>query len=89
MEVKFNTEFSSIPRTSGAGPRKTAAAAAATESVALNQSSALNSTLAQLPAVRPEVLERAKTLVSSEHYPPLETVDKIARLLALSLDKIP
>jgi hypothetical protein len=83
MEVKLNTELVSATRATGPAPKPQPASAPG-QQVSFDQSAALNDALTRTPAVRTDVVERAKALVSSEHYPPSEMVQKIARLLALA-----
>jgi hypothetical protein len=49
----------------------------------------LDQALASVPDVRPEVVERARNLVNLVQYPPAETMRKIARLLAMEIERNP
>jgi len=86
MEIKFNTEIQSVARTN-AGAARPSAAAAADGQLSLQNSKALDQALAEVPDVRPDAVERGKALVASVPYPPLETIHRIARLLAYELAK--
>jgi hypothetical protein len=81
MEIKFNAEISSVPHATGAASKPKPAATDASE-VSLQQSDALNQTLAQVPPTRIDEVARAKVLVASPNYPPLVMMQKLARLLA-------
>lgn len=50
---------------------------------------ALNGALIQLPDARPEVVERAKSLIHDPEYPPMEAIRKISSLLAMNLSDLP
>jgi len=43
----------------------------------------LTPALAETPDMRPEAVARARELIEDVHYPPAETTQRIARLLAL------
>lgn len=47
---------------------------------------ALDRALRETPVVRPEVVARAKELISDVKYPPAAAIEGIAALLALKLD---
>lgn len=57
----------------------------AAEQVNLEGAAAVNRALQATPAVRPEVVERARTLVGDPTYPPRETILKLSHLLAMNL----
>ena len=58
------------------------------DSVSFAESSSLLDALNRLPDVRPAEVARARqTLVDTNHYPPRETLDQLARLLAMGLKK--
>jgi hypothetical protein len=86
MEVRLDTEIISIPRMANF-PSKPSSPAARAQEVSFAQTDAINGALAQTPAVRPEEVQRAKTLLSSEHYPPQVMMEKISRLLAVMSGK--
>jgi hypothetical protein len=88
MEVKLNTELVSIPRMANF-PSKASATEASAQEVSFPQADAINGALAQAPGVRPEEVQRAKALLSSEHYPPQVMMEKISRLLAVMSGKTP
>jgi hypothetical protein len=63
-----------------------AAAAAAGDSLSTDHASRLRAALAQTPALRPEVIERASALAKDPGYPSVAIMGKIGRLLAQSKD---
>jgi hypothetical protein len=86
MDVTLNTEaLNSLARTAGVAPKPTSGSAPKADA-SFKQSESLNQTLDVLPPLRVGEVERAKGLVSSEHYPPLETMRRLARLLAITDD---
>jgi hypothetical protein len=82
MEVKLDTEFVSIPRMANFSPKPRETLASGQE-VSFAETDAINGALAQTPAARPEEVQRAKALLSSDHYPPQVMMEKISRLLAV------
>lgn len=66
-------------RRSGTSPRPAA------DGAAFERSAALNRSLADLPDVRRQVVERARRLIEDTSYPPQEAINKIADLLAMTL----
>jgi len=86
MEIKFNTEIQSVARTT-TGASKPTAGTAADGQLSLTNSKALDQALAAAPDVRPDAVEKGKALIASVPYPPLETIHRIARLLAYEMAK--
>lgn len=71
------------PRRPTVPPLKTAGDGV--DAAAFSRTEALHRALAEMPAVRPEAVARARQLLGQPQYPPLETIRGIARLLALPL----
>jgi hypothetical protein len=86
MEIELNT--SRIPSVPLAPivPRAPANVPARDES-RFKGAEALTQALAQLPERRPELIQRAKEVVGSVKYPPDETLNGIATLLAMHLSR--
>jgi hypothetical protein len=61
----------------------------ASDRAAFDDSVALEKALKDSPEVRPEVVEKAKQLVTNVPYPPPEVIAKISRLLGLELVEKP
>jgi hypothetical protein len=53
--------------------------------VSLTNSSALEQSLANSPASRPEMVERAKALIADPNYPSADTLSAVSRQLASAL----
>ncbi len=84
MEIEFNP---ARPAATGAGQsvaRRTAAPAVPAEA-SFERAAVLESSLKEIPLVRPEKVEHARSLVADVKYPPEETLDRIANLLALHM----
>ncbi len=81
MKIQSNLNAGGVP---GATPAQRLASPATPEGdgVSLTSSEALDSTLKSLPDVRPEAVERAKTLVADPNYPTPEMLQKLSRHLA-------
>jgi hypothetical protein len=84
MEIKLNT--SSVGGTGANRPvAKQRPTAAAGELVPFPATAALERDLRNTPEVRPEKVAAAKKLVASADYPPAETLDRVADLMAKHL----
>ena len=55
------------------------------DNVSLTNSSALEQALAIAPASRPEMVERAKSLIADPNYPSSDTLSAVSRQLATGL----
>jgi hypothetical protein len=73
------------PVSSGQPPQQVRAAAPARDEATFSGAAALTEALAQLPDTRPEVVQRAREVVGTVMYPPSETLDRIAKLLAINI----
>ena len=81
--MKINLNSGGVPKAEPTQPAaRTDATAAATDGTSFQATSALTNKLKDLPAVRSEKVEKAKTLVSDSKYPPNDVLDRIAILLA-------
>ena len=85
MQVQFNPEIHAVARPNGSDSRPPSASGGASEA-SFEQSQALDQVLSGIPDVRPEMVERGKALAGLEQYPPIEMMQKIARLLAIKAD---
>jgi hypothetical protein len=66
--------------------RRSAATSQTTaDGASFDRSTALNRSLADTPAVRQQVVERARRLIEDTSYPPPVAINKIADLLAMKL----
>ena len=84
MEINPTLNIQSVIRAAvpAAGPPVNSASR---DQVAFEHSVALNRGLEETPDVRADAVERAKSLISQSSYPPLEILDRVARLLAINL----
>lgn len=90
IQPTSNLFGSNPPLSTGASAHKHQAPAPAAESVGERLSStnseALRSALKNSPEVRPEVVERGKSLAVDTNYPPRQIIDSIARLMTETAD---
>jgi len=86
MDVKLNTTVNQVAPTAASGQPKKAVAPAKPDAT-FEGSSALNNALEQTPDVRADVVARARALVGTTSYPSVETINKVAVLLAAKLDE--
>ena len=56
-----------------------------TDQVSLTNSSALDQALGNSPASRPDMVERAKSLIADPNYPSSQTLSAVSRQLATGL----
>jgi hypothetical protein len=83
MEIKLNSNIDSVARlsqTQSKASRPVSQPAALSE---FENSKALEARLQELPDVRVEKLQRAQRLVGDPTYPPRETIQRLAALLAI------
>jgi hypothetical protein len=81
MEINTNLSTTGV---NGAAtpPRSTPASTMLSDRVTLTNSSALEQSLANSPASRPEMVERAKALIADPNYPSSDTLSAVSRQLA-------
>jgi hypothetical protein len=84
MEINTNLSSTGV---NGAelSRRSSPAPAMLSDQVSLSNSSALEQTLANTPASRPEMVERAKSLIADPSYPSPDTLSAVSRQLASAL----
>jgi hypothetical protein len=80
MEIDFNSSRVSKAQTSQ--PVVRPEVASATDAASFQVTSALESQLKNLPAVRPEKIAQAQALLSDSQYPPDYVLERIAVLIA-------
>jgi len=83
MEVNTNLNVGGV---GGPTPPKRPAASRPSDAASFTSSAALDKALKSLPSTRADAVERARTLTSDVNYPPLETIRKISRLLAIHIE---
>lgn len=84
MDINLNANVGAVARAT-ATPPEVRPPANPPAVAAFDKSQALTQSLESVTAARPDVVARAKELVSSSPYPPPETIRKIAVLLAINL----
>jgi hypothetical protein len=84
--MEINTNLSSTGVNGAATPpRSTPASAMLSDRVSLTNSSALEQSLVNAPASRPEMVERAKALIADPNYPSSDVLSAVSRQLASAL----
>ena len=85
MDIKPSHNLGAVTRLASglARPPETKAAG---DTMAFNSAEALNKALNATHDVRPDVVARAREVVAGNSYPPQETIQRIAVLLASHLD---
>lgn len=86
MEVDFNTGRNSVAAASPTVVRQASAAPAADNTMSIERTQSLEQSLKNTSQVRPEKVSQASALVADESYPPDETLDRVAGLLAKHLN---
>lgn len=84
MEINSNLSTTGVNAGVPAS-RQTPAQKMPSDRVSLTNSSALEDSLQNLPATRPEMVERAKSLIADPNYPSASTLGAVARHLAMNL----
>lgn len=85
MEIKFNSDVNPIPATTNAAPAKARTVSSADPAPQFEGARALEEALAATPDIRSEKVQEGQALTSMQNYPPMETMAKIARLLAVEM----
>jgi hypothetical protein len=85
MEVKLNTNTEPVGH-NPIGPNKPRETAVPGDTVLLDGTDLLARALDGTPDLRPGVVERARELMKDVSYPPRETIQQIATLLAIEYD---
>ncbi len=83
MEIKLNVNLDSVARVSSTHTRASRPIDSDSALSAFENSRALEARLEQLPDVRAEKLETGRLAVGDPAYPPRETIQRIATLLAM------
>lgn len=86
MNIEFNT--SRIPKPVSDQPvTKRDATPTVSDAASFPAATSLEARLSDIPAVRPEKVDMAKSLISDSQYPPADLLDRIAVLLAINTSK--
>lgn len=84
MEVKANINIDAAQRVI-VNQTRVQPPQSQTDTASFRRSEALNHALQATPAARPEAVARARELISDVLYPPADTIEGIAALLALNM----
>ena len=87
MEVKLNSNLGPVGNVSATN-QNLPATRLPQDRTSFESAAVLEKKLADVPEVRPEAVARARDLIASTNYPPPETIDKIAALLATQFGKL-
>ena len=85
MEINLDVNARKVLPQAAPPPAPRAAARSETTDTEFRAAAALERALETRPDVRPERVEAARLLVGQPTYPPRETIQKIASLLAMKL----
>jgi hypothetical protein len=85
MEIKLNSNIESVGRITGGQPKRVEQKSGEDAAV-FAQSQALDKALSATPDVRSDVVREASEKVSLADYPPAETIQRIATLLAKNIE---
>ena len=88
MEIKLNTNLDSVARVQPTPSNASRAIERKSDMPAFENSKALEAQLANLPDVRLDKLERALNLIGQPNYPPVQTMNGLAALLAAHLPHV-
>jgi len=84
MEIKLHTNIDSVARVSTTQPKASRQIDSDSDMSVFDNSRALEARLKELPDVRREKVHDAKRLIGDPTYPPRETLQRIAALLAMN-----
>jgi hypothetical protein len=87
MEIKLNRNIDSVARVQSTPTKASRPIDADSALSVFENSRALEARLGAIPDVRPEVVETGRRLVGDPAYPPRETIQRIATLLAMEMAK--
>lgn len=87
MEIKLNANLDSVVRLTNAQPKASRPVDRTSALSEFENSHALEARLQELPDLRPDKTDQAKRLVGDPTYPPRETIQRLAALLAIDSGK--
>jgi hypothetical protein len=87
MEIKLNRNIDSVPRVFSTAAKASRPIDSDAALSVFENSRALETRLGGIPNVRTEVVEHGRRLVGDPAYPPRETLQRIANLLAMEMQK--
>jgi hypothetical protein len=83
MEIKLNTNIDSVARVTNTQPKASRTIDSDSEVSAFETSRALEARLNEIPDVRQDKVDQGRRLAGDPQYPPPETIQRIAALLAM------
>ena len=86
MEIEFNPTRVLPPDLASSRVMRAFEPRAPRDGAAFASTAALDQAVSRIPVVRPEAVNRAKALLATVNYPPEETMNSIANLLAIHID---
>lgn len=86
MEINPNIRTGGVARPTSQQP-VTPRSISSADTAAFSGAETVRGSLSQVPNARPEQVARARELIQDIEYPPLDTIKRIAVLLAMSLDE--
>ena len=89
MEIKLNSHLDSVAWAKKARPNASREIERESDISAFETSKAMESQLSTLPDVRDDKVERARELIGDPAYPPRETINGLATLLAVHFQSSP
>ena len=87
MEIKINRNIDSVTRVFSTGAKASRPIDADAALSVFENSRALETRLGEIPNVRMDVVENGRRLAGDPAYPPRETLQRIAALLAMEIQK--
>ena len=87
MEIKINRNVDSVARVVTPGAKASRPIDADAALSVFENSRALETRLGEIPNVRMDVVENGRRLAGDPAYPPRETLQRIAALLAMEIQK--
>ena len=87
MEIKLNTNLDSVARLNNISTKASRPVDRPAATTEFGSSQALEAQLRALPDVRQEKLKQAQDYIGNPAYPPRETIQRLAALLAIEEDK--
>jgi hypothetical protein len=87
MEIKLNSNYDSVVRLTNSQPKASRPVEPTSALSEFEESNALEARIKALPDTRADNVDRAKKLVGDPAYPPRETIQRLAALLAIESGK--
>lgn len=88
MEIKLNSNYDSVVRLTNSQPKASRPVESTSALSEFEESNALEARMRALPEAREDKVDRARKLVGDPAYPPRETIQRLAALLAIDSTKI-